>query len=151
MAPNTRTIATRPSTSTLDIQRAALQKALTKQPDAVAIIPLRTVSENNQREHWATKAKRVAAHRNSTKIVVGMSLLKFRNVPQYWSGFTVIQLTRHSPRALDGDNLNGALKAVRDGVTDALKFGDDRESTKLAWLYDQRQAKDHEVLVSIWF
>lgn len=151
MAPATRKLGTKQATSTLDIQRAALSKAMTRHPDAVAVIPLHTVSENNQREHWATKAKRVATHRNSTKIVVGMSLLKFRNVPTHRTGFTVVQLTRHSPRLLDGDNLNGALKAVRDGVADALKFGDDRESSTLAWLYEQRHHATHEVVVSIWF
>ena len=56
-----------------------------------------------------------------------------------------VWLVRRAPRSLDGDNLQRAFKAVRDGVADALEM-DDGDS-KISWAYDQ--VKDSEYGIDI--
>lgn len=93
-------------------------------------LPIRTVSEANQREHWAKKAGRVKGQRMATgmrmRAVLAGSRFPLR-----------VLLTRIAPRALDDDNLRGALKAVRDGVADAL--GVDDRDPGVTWAYAQRR------------
>lgn len=54
----------------------------------------------------------------------------------------LVTITRIAPRALDGDNLQLACSAVRDGVSDWLAgeylHGEDRQ-VGLEWRYDQRR------------
>lgn len=106
-------------------------------------IPLRTVSEANRRDHWATKAKRVASQRG----IVGLAL---RGPMMAWCGSSaaraipcvfgsVAKLTRISPRKLDDDNLRGALKAVRDAV--AFTLGVDDANPSVEWEYAQEKGK----------
>lgn len=59
-----------------------------------------------------------------------------------------ITLTRISARKLDDDNLRGALKAVRDGVADALGFSDDSNGA-LTWSYAQQKGRPGEQAVRI--
>ncbi len=59
----------------------------------------------------------------------------------------IITLTRVAPRKLDDDNLRGALKAVRDGVADALRVEDN--TPLIHWEYKQEQAKEYAVLVEV--
>lgn len=58
-----------------------------------------------------------------------------------------ITLTRLAPRSLDTDNLQRALKAIRDGVADAL--GVDDGDARLRWRYAQEQARDYGVRISV--
>jgi hypothetical protein len=100
------------------------------------VIPIRTVSEANQREHNLTKAKRVRSHRETTALLM-RRLLKKGEVPD------VIVLTRLAPKALDGDNLQSALKGCRDGIQDALGIND----RHLNFVYAQEQSKSYGVRV----
>jgi hypothetical protein len=100
------------------------------------VIPIRTVSEANQREHHLTKAKRVRSHRETTALLM-RRLLKKGEVPD------VIVLTRLAPKALDGDNLQSALKGCRDGIQDALGIND----RHLNFVYAQEQSKSYGVRV----
>jgi hypothetical protein len=93
------------------------------------LLVVRTVSESNGREHWATKAKRVRAQRLAAALTAQAILLQPLPV--------VVTLVRVAPRMLDDDNLRGALKAVRDGVADAFKV-DDRDR-RITWRYGQRR------------
>lgn len=93
-------------------------------------LPLRTVSEANARGHWSRRAKRAKGQRH----VAGLALrsqLAGAPLP------VVVTLTRIAPRMLDDDNLRGALKAVRDGVADALGL-DDRD-VRATWVYVQER------------
>lgn len=66
------------------------------------------------------------------------------------TGGVVVLLSRISPRPLDDDdNLRGALKAVRDGVADALGI-DDRDA-RVTWEHAQRRGapKTHQVEIVI--
>lgn len=63
------------------------------------------------------------------------------------SGTVAITLTRIAPRALDTDNLASGLKAIRDGVADAL--GVDDGSSRIQWRYAQERGKPGEYAVRV--
>lgn len=112
------------------------------------IIPVRTVSENNRREHWAVKAKRTKAQRLA-------AFVKMRE--WQWAGEARvnkrIMLIRVAPRELDSDNLAGSLKAVRDGIADALwpELPQKTRDKDVHWEYAQRKGepKDYHVEVEV--
>jgi hypothetical protein len=101
-------------------------------------LPLKTISEANasQREHWASKHKRHATQRQLVKVCL-LDAWGPRQGP--WSAPVTLALTRISPRILDGDNLQAALKHVRDEV--AAWFGLDDAHPLLTWEYAQRQSR----------
>lgn len=100
-------------------------------------LPIRTGRGQNSREHWAVRARRVRAERATAAMVVRAARNGRAELPQ------VVTLVRLAPgRGLDDDNLSGALKAVRDGVADALGI-DDRDA-RVRWMYDQRRVKRGE-------
>jgi len=96
------------------------------------LVDIHTVSEANRREHWASRAKRVAKQRSTMTLCLMSSPLR----REIGDGL-VVALTRVAPRALDDDNLRGALKACRDGVADWLGI-DDRDP-RVTWEYGQRR------------
>lgn len=95
-------------------------------------LPLRTVSGLNVREHWRTRARRVKLERQA--VVFAWTFKERRwvagNGPPYR-----VRLTRLGPRRLDSDNVQGALKAVRDQV--AALLGIDDGSPLVTWEYAQ--------------
>lgn len=109
-----------------------------------ATIPLRVVSEANERGHWSKKAKRAKVQRMTVGLVVG-GHVAHHGKPSL--PCTVV-LTRVAPSSgLDTDNLARSLKAVRDAVADAIGI-DDRDP-RVAWLYAQRRGKPKEWAVEI--
>jgi hypothetical protein len=80
------------------------------------------------------------------------------NPPKAFDSSDVL-LVRVSPRGLDGDNLQGALKAVRDGVTDWFSGGlnesnkkgmiNDRDG-RIRWMYQQKKGPPKHYAVEIW-
>jgi hypothetical protein len=58
-----------------------------------------------------------------------------------------ITLTRIAPRRLDSDNLARSLKAVRDGIADAI--GVDDGDPRLEWRYAQEQGAVREYAVRV--
>ena len=101
-------------------------------------IPIRTVSEANRREHWAAKAKRVRSQRKAAKIITRSAIAE---------PMITITLTRVGPRKLDTDNLAGALKAVQDGIADAI--GIDDGSELIRWQYRQRSDGPKQYAVEV--
>lgn len=93
-------------------------------------IPLATVSEANARGHWAARHWRAREQRAMVLLVL-RSRVGVRPPPMPLR----IRLVRVSPRKLDGDNLQGALKAVRDGVADYLGINDSLD----IWDYGQER------------
>lgn len=89
-------------------------------------LPIKTVSEANRRDHWAVKAKRAKSQRHTAAMLV----------PRFGLPCAVT-LVRIGPKALDTDNLNGALKAVRDGVADRLGIQDN--DPRVTWRYGQKR------------
>jgi hypothetical protein len=59
----------------------------------------------------------------------------------------VVTLTRIAPRALDDDNLRGALKATRDEVA-AWLLVDDRDP-RVTWTYAERRGAVREYAVEV--
>lgn len=96
-------------------------------------LPIRTVSESNAREHWASKHRRVSAQRTCVELALRARLSGLRELALPCT----VRLTRVAPRALDDDNLRGALKACRDGAADALGIQDN--DPRVTWAYDQRK------------
>lgn len=104
-------------------------------------IPVATVSEANRRDHWRTKAKRARLQRWDAYHVTRLHHRPLTSP-------CVVHLTRVSARFLDCDNLAGAMKAVRDGIADALGI-DDRDP-RCRWEYAQvKRAKTNCVRVVI--
>lgn len=102
----------------------------------IVLLPIRTVSEINRREHWAVKAKRTKTHRSTA-----FHLTPAHPLP------CVVTLTRIAPRALDDDNLRSALKAARDGIADRF-FISDRDP-RVSWRYAQRKGAPKEYAVEV--
>jgi hypothetical protein len=95
--------------------------------------PLRTVSAMNSREHWAARARAARDQRMTTRMALA-TRADWRPRGLCW----VVTLTRVAPsKGLDGDNLQAALKHVRDGVADVL--GIDDGSQDITWMYRQEQ------------
>lgn len=120
------------------------------------ILPIRTVSESNARGHWATRARRAKPQRRAAGLAVRavcpLEWVQRRPRPKTASERNLVPaigeaechnvsvlLVRVAPRLLDDDNLRGALKAVRDGVADAL--GTDDRDPRIQWAYTQRQRR----------
>lgn len=124
------------------------------------VLPLQTKSLLNVRWHWAKKAKAAAVQRGLVLMATRTPFAPFRlpaakpvpktrpRGPQAPAKAIVeALLVRIAPRALDDDNLRGALKHVRDGVADAL--GVDDRDPRVAWRYDQWRGKPREYAVSV--
>lgn len=104
-------------------------------------LPLKTVSEANGRDHWAQKARRARSQRLAARALVWQHPMTARAVEAAMSGQSgavVVTLARVAPGTLDDDNLRPALKAVRDGVADAL--GVDDRHPAIRWQYAQHRA-----------
>jgi hypothetical protein len=103
------------------------------------LIPHRLPSAANERLHWRVKAKRTRAQRELVAVYIGGKPRPTLPV--------VVTLTRIAPRALDGDNLQGAFKAMRDEVAKWLGVPDNHPSIR--WEYAQRRGGVGEYAVSI--
>lgn len=113
------------------------------------LLPIRTWSEPNVRVHWAKRARRAHKQREAARMLVRAALAALPpwNPAREEKRKRTVWLTRLAPRELDSDNLAAALKAVRDGVADAL--GMDDGDPRLVWLYGQRRGKPGEYAVQV--
>ncbi len=104
---------------------------------------IKTQSEANVREHWAVKARRAKSQRN---MAFALSRMQFNadGQPEFPA---VVTITRLASRKLDDDNLARSMKAVRDGIADALRIDDG--SDLVQWRYEQDKAKRSETAVLV--
>lgn len=94
------------------------------------LVPIRTVSEMNDRSHWAVRLKR--KHNQQLELIAAwQNNVGGRKVELP----CVVRLTRVGPKNLDGDNLQGGMKFLRDAV--AQKLGVDDGSDLIKWEYSQ--------------
>lgn len=107
-------------------------------------IPVRAVSEANLRECWQARRRRAKAQREVAYYHTVNEMACAHNRPRLPMAIT---LTRIGKRRLDSDNLARSLKAVRDGIADALGVDDGDE--RIEWRYAQRVGKDYAVEVEI--
>jgi len=122
-------------------------------------IDIRTYSEANLRQHWAARARRAKAQREAAFLLMREALLRQsrirRDKPQAPNPENdgvnlkpiVITLTRIAPRRLDPDNLARSMKAVQDGIADALRMDDG--DPRLQWRYAQAKGKPKEYAVLV--
>jgi len=105
-------------------------------------IDMKIVSVANIRMHWAVKARLTKGQRQKA-----FNALCAVGAPMPLP--CTIVLTRVAPRGLDGDNLQSAFKATRDGVADWL--GVDAGDSRLDWQYRQRKgaAKVYAVEIEV--
>jgi hypothetical protein len=97
------------------------------------MLPIKTVSEANQRDHWRTKNTRKRDQQEE------LAIEWQRLVPKLEIGLPcVVKLTRIGQRELDGDNLQGAFKGIRDQIAKTL--GVDDGSELIDWQYGQAPA-----------
>jgi hypothetical protein len=94
----------------------------------VVVMALRIQSRANLREHWRKRAARTKAEKLVTSA-------HFKGIEKPALPVKVT-LTRVSPRFLDGDNLQGGMKAVRDAVAEWLG-ADDKPGSGITWAYAQ--------------
>lgn len=118
-------------------------------PNFSLTVPIRVVSEANQRDHWAVRARRVRQHRDSVRIQwlvdspTGCQVV----VPRPLT-VTLIRVMGRNSREFDDDNLRGALKAVRDQVAEMLDLQSDNEPD-VAWRYGHMRAQRHGVQIVV--
>lgn len=113
-------------------------------------IPVEVVSEANLREHWSKRYKRSKNQRAWAK--AKMALEARPMIYCSWNGggrfhVTLIRIMALRQRKFDGDNLQSAFKAIRDGIADAL--GIDDGSDRLTWEYRQEKGDKPSVRVEI--
>jgi len=112
-------------------------------------IPLRIESESNLREHWSKKNKR---HKNYFLALTGAWMQQLKETPLLP---VTVTLTRVAPRQLDGDNLQAALKKIRDIIADllvpGLKPGRADGDERIVWKYGQKKGnpKEYALIVDI--
>jgi len=96
------------------------------------IIPVKIESSLNLREHWRVKANRNSSHRSAAWFAL--------KAEAKWRAEILpctVTLTRIAPRELDGDNLQGGFKSIRDGVADWLGVSDNDK--RITWVYRQEK------------
>ena len=108
-------------------------------------LPIHIVSEANKREHWAVKAKRVKEQRG---LVAAKVKSEGGDTLESHPWLRVI-LTRIAPRMLDGDNLQGAMKAMRDGIADVICVNKNDRDTRITWGYRQEKRKPKEYAIKV--
>jgi hypothetical protein len=104
-------------------------------------VPVKIESSLNLREHWRKRALRTAGERQWARLTLKEYGCSAPTLP------IVVTLTRVAPRMLDGDNLQGGFKAVRDGVADWL--GLDDNDKRIEWRYAQRRGAAKEYAAEI--
>lgn len=104
--------------------------SIARAPGLSVELPIKTGAGLNDRMHWRQRSRLVKSQRSAACLALKTKLRPFP---------AVITLTRLSAGELDDDNLQGALKAVRDGVADAYQLPDN--DSRLRWRYAQQRCK----------
>lgn len=110
-------------------------------------VPVKATFTLNSREHWSARARKRKAERDAVKLAWLVAVKKRPSGQRTsWAISTmfgppghrlVVTLTRIGPRKLDSDNVQGALKAIRDEV--AARLGLDDGDPRITWRYEQER------------
>ena len=110
-------------------------------------ISLRTGRGLNDRMHRMARVRSVKAERHTAYWYLHQAA-PFFGAHLTGEQHLDITLRRCSPsRGLDADNLQGALKAVRDGVADWLRIDDG--SARISWIYEQARHDTWMVQIAV--
>lgn len=108
-------------------------------------IPIKTVSEANKREHWSV----ASARHKEQKQIIRVELWAHK-VPKTLP--CRVHMTRTSPRMLDDDNLQSALKYIRDAVSEYLipgtRPGMADNDPQIKWSYAQAKQKEQGIYLT---
>ena len=100
-------------------------------------VPMKTVSETNQREHWTVRHRRRRIQRHT--VMTHLLALGAR-----WTHFPcVVTLTRIASRKLDPDNMVGSMKATIDSL--ATWMGIDDADERVTWRFEQENKRRGEL------
>jgi len=112
-------------------------------------IPIKTVSEANSRSCWQARMRRTKKARAAARVICASEINRSYPFPGRFNyeAKRVITLTRIGKRRMDTDNLTGSMKAIRDGIADALEINDG--DWRLEWSYAQEIGKRYSVKVEI--
>ena len=110
-------------------------------------LPIKTVSEANNTEHWTKKAKRHRIQKWLVKKVFLDNKFKFKLPIE-------ITFIRIATRELDKeDNLPMSIKYIKDAIADliipGLAPGRADDSKEITWKYDQRKGKVRENYIEV--
>jgi hypothetical protein len=100
---------------------------------------MRLDASTNLRENRYAHRRRVQRERGLTRWMLGARV-------KGWLPVTVT-IVRIGKGRLDGDNLQTAAKAVRDGVADALGVRDNHP--QVLWVYEQLRGPEYRVRIEI--
>jgi hypothetical protein len=120
---------------------------MTPRPIATVVIPVKLVSEANQREHWAQKHKRKKSQQALCYLQLSSTFSP--KAAENFGPVAGVWLTRIIPtrgRSMDADNLAGSFKHVQDAV--AMWLGVD--DANLKWSYAQERGHVAGVRVEVW-
>lgn len=105
-------------------------------------LPIKTVSEANQREHWASRHRRKKAQQAVAVPILRAALKPIPSPP------LTITFTRVSVSRMDPDNLAGAMKHIQDALCHVIGIDDGDE--RLTFVYQQKRAAHrHEMRVEV--
>jgi hypothetical protein len=102
-------------------------------------LPIKLVSEANQREHHMVKHRRKKAQQRIASAVLRSTLYEFDKM-----GVTRVVLTRHGMRKMDADNNAASFKHVQDAVAAWLGVDDG----DMQWGYAQTTGSRDGVTVA---
>lgn len=95
----------------------------------VLLLPIKTISEANSRDHWTKRRQRFRAQ--AWELYWAWHSAK----PEIPPPPLIVTLTRVGPRTLDSDNLAGSFKGIRDQL--ARLIGVDDGDSRIEWRYQQ--------------
>ena len=104
------------------------------------VLPIRTRSAPNLREHWAVRARRTRDERAVVAFLMA-------NVRLVVGTPHAVLMTRLGPRRMDDDNATAGCKAVRDEIANLL--GIDDGDKRVTWDVQQEKAKDYALRVEV--
>lgn len=111
-------------------------------------VPVRVVSEANLREHWTAANRRKKEQQEAVRDVWALSPLPMWGGNWNTAGPVRVILTHFGP-TMDTDNLQRALKAIRDVVADLIGI-DDGDTARVQWHYAQRSDAKPGIKIALW-
>lgn len=116
------------------IQQRDLPAAPERGGLTIPILGLRTMSEQNEREHWRTRASRTKHQKEVVTLVLhGSQVHRMKGLMPL-----VVTMTRVAPsNGLDTDNMVSSQKHVRDAIAKVL--GVDDKDPCVEWRVEQRK------------
>lgn len=103
---------------------------------------IKTVSEANQREHWAVKARRKRSQQRDFSILWKTQ----KQVIELPATFT---FTRYACKLMDSDNLAGAFKHVRDQLAKEIGIDDGSDQIRFEYKQERIAKREHYFTVEI--